>query len=355
MPRPTSVVIDLAAIGDNIAVLKRSLGASQFMAVVKADAYGHGAIPVARYIEKMVDAFAVAFIAEAVDLRTAGISKPILVLEGPHSAIDVTLATQHDLWPALHDLAQIEWYRAHQSAPSRAWIKIDTGMHRLGFSPTDLSLVQQALQDLGCDHLTLMSHLAAAESPDSPLTAKQLSQWGKLTSRWSGDVSLCNSAASRLGLTKNSDWARVGYAIYGGFVKGLASNSTLKPAMHFETAVIAVKQIAAGESVGYGGQWTADRDSTIATLPVGYGDGYPWSAPNGAPVQINDLIAPLVGRVSMDMVTVDVTDCGPVEIGTPVVLWGQTPGVDAVADACGTIGYELMTRMTGRAERCYKN
>ena len=173
--------------------------------------------------------------------------------------------------------------------------------------------------------------------------------------RWSGDVSLCNSAASRLGLANNRGWARMGYAIYGGFVKGLASNSALKPAMHFETAVIALKQVAPGESVGYGGQWTAERDSRIATLPVGYGDGYPWSAPNGTPVQINDLMAPLVGRVSMDMVTVDVTDCGPVEIGTPAVLWGQTPGVDAVADACGTIGYELMTRMTGRAERCYKN
>ena len=170
MPRPTSVVIDLAAIGDNIATLKRSLGASQFMAVVKADAYGHGAIPVARYIEKMVDAFAVAFIAEAIELRTAGIGKPILVLEGPHSAIDVTLATQHNLWPALHDPAQIEWYRAHQGAPTQAWIKIDTGMHRLGFKPTQLPSVRQALQDLGCDHLTLMSHLAAAESPDSPLT-----------------------------------------------------------------------------------------------------------------------------------------------------------------------------------------
>lgn len=355
MPRPTSLFVDLAAIGENIAVLKRSLGASQFMAVVKADAYGHGAAPVAQYVEKMVDAFAVAFTEEAIELRAAGITKPILILEGPHSPSDIALAAAQDLWPTLHDLSQVEWCQPHDGALSHIWIKIDTGMHRLGFTPEQLPSVRQSLADMGCHRLTLMSHLASAELPDSPLSTQQLRVWKKIVADWPNDVSLCNSAASRLGLARDGDWARVGYAMYGGLIKDLTGNSDLKPAMHFQTAVLALRRIAAGESVGYGGRWIAQRDTLIATLPVGYGDGYPWSAPSGTPIEINGFLAPLVGRVSMDMLTVDVTDCGVVEIGTPAVLWGRNPGIDAVADACGTIGYELMARMTGRAVRCYKN
>jgi alanine racemase len=199
-----------------------------------------------------------------------------------------------------------------------------------------------------------MSHLASAEFPDSSITTQQLNLWRQIVSDWPSDVSLCNSAASRLGLATKNDWARVGYAMYGGLVKDLSSNSELKPAMRFETAVLAVRRIAAGEAVGYGGHWIARRDSLIATLPVGYGDGYPWAAQNGTPIEINGSLAPLVGRVSMDMLTVDVTDCDDVEIGTRAILWGHNPGVDEVAAASGTIGYELMTRMTGRAKRCYE-
>ncbi len=353
MPRATTVYIDLSAIGDNIAELKSSLGDSRFMAVVKADAYGHGAATVAQYIEGMVDAFAVGFTEEALELRAAGVGKPILILEGPHSAADVELATKEDLWLALHNLSQVEWCLRYGSALSHIWIKIDTGMHRLGFSPAQLPVVRQSLLDAGCSNLTLMSHLAAAELPESPLSKRQLNQWREIVADWPNGISLCNSAASRLGLAAKDNWARLGYAMYGGLIKNMASNSALKPAMHFRTAVLAIRQIAAGESVGYGGHWTAQRDSVIATLPVGYGDGYPWSARNGTPIEINGRMAPLVGRVSMDMLTIDVTDCGAVEIGTPAVLWGQNPGIDEVADACGTIGYELMTRMTGRAPRCY--
>jgi alanine racemase len=354
MTRSTSVFIDLAAIGDNITALKRSLKESRFMAVVKADAYGHGAVSVARHIEKMVDAYAVAFTEEAVELRTAGIIKPILILEGPHSENDVAIAAKQDLWPAVHDLRQIEWCRAHQRPLSHIWIKIDTGMHRLGFAPEQLHSVQQSLEGAGCRRLTLMSHLASAEFPDSSITTQQLNLWRQIVSDWPSDVSLCNSAASRLGLATKNDWARVGYAMYGGLVKDLSSNSELKPAMRFETAVLAVRRIATGEAVGYGGHWIARRDSLIATLPVGYGDGYPWAAQNGTPIEINGSLAPLVGRVSMDMLTVDVTDCDDVGIGTRAILWGHNPGVDEVAAASGTIGYELMTRMTGRATRCYE-
>ena len=354
MPRATTVSIDLGAISDNIAVLKTDLGATRFMGVIKADAYGHGAVPVAQHIEGSVDAFAVAFTEEALALRAAGIGKPILILEGPHSAEDVALAAEENLWLALHEHSQVEWCLPHGDALPHLWIKIDTGMHRLGFPAEQLSTVRRSLENAGCTRLTLMSHLASAELPESPLSKRQLDRWREIVSDWPHEISLSNSAASRLGLAAKDTWGRLGYAMYGGLITGLTSNSALKPAMQFHTTVMALRQVAAGESVGYGGRWTVQRDSVIATLPVGYGDGYPWSAQNGTPVAVNGKKAPLVGRVSMDMVTVDVTDCGSVTIGTPAILWGQNPGVDEVAEACGTIGYELMTRMTGRATRYYR-
>jgi alanine racemase len=354
MPRATTLAIDLSAIGDNIAALKRALGNRRFMAVVKADAYGHGAPAVAEHIEDLVDAFAVAFTEEAVALRNAGVGKPILILEGPHSAADVTLAAEENLWLALHEHSQVEWCLPHGDALSRLWVKIDTGMHRLGFSTEQLPTVRRLLEDAGCSRLTLMSHLASAELPESPLTQRQLSRWRDIVSDWPYEMSLSNSAASRLGLAVQDTWGRLGYAMYGGLITGLASNSGLKPAMQFQTTVLSLRQVAAGESVGYGGHWTAQRDSLIATLPAGYGDGYPWSAQNGTPVGVNGQKVPLVGRVSMDMLTIDVTDCDAVEIGTTAILWGQDPGIDEVAEACGTIGYELMTRMTGRATRCHQ-
>jgi len=354
MPRATTAFINLGAISDNIAVLKTCLGATRFMGVIKADAYGHGAVPVAHHIEDLVDAFAVAFTEEALALRAAGVGKPILILEGPHSAEDVALAAKENLWLALHETSQVSWCLPYGDALPQLWVKVDTGMHRLGFSPEELSTVRRSLESAGCSRLTLMSHLASAELPESRLSKNQLDRWREIVSDWPHEISLCNSAASRLGLSSQDTWARLGYAMYGGLITGLASNSTLKPAMQFQTTVMALRQVAAGESVGYGGHWTAQRDSLIATLPVGYGDGYPWSAQNGTPVAVNGKKVPLVGRVSMDMVTIDVTDCGAVAIGTPVILWGQNPGVDEVAEACGTIGYELMTRMTGRAKRCYR-
>jgi len=354
MPRATTVSIDLGAISDNIAVLKTDLGATRFMGVIKADAYGHGAVPVAQHIEGSVDAFAVAFTEEALALRAAGIGKPILILEGPHSAEDVALAAEENLWLALHEHSQVDWCLPHGDALPHLWIKIDTGMHRLGFPAEQLSTVRRSLENAGCTRLTLMSHLASAELPESPLSKRQLDRWREIVSDWPHEISLSNSAASRLGLAAKDTWGRLGYAMYGGLITGLTSNSALKPAMQFHTTVMALRQVAAGESVGYGGRWTAQRDSVIATLPVGYGDGYPWSAQNGTPVAVNGKKAPLVGRVSMDMVTVDVTHCGSVTIGTPAILWGQNPGVDEVAEACGTIGYELMTRMTGRATRYYR-
>jgi len=351
MSRATRIQIDLAALAHNIGVLKGALSDQKMMAVIKADAYGHGATAVAQHIAPLVDACAVAFTEEAVALREAGIECPILVMEGPHTESDVALSAKLDFWIALHDPLQIEWCKPHAHALPQVWLKADTGMHRLGFTPESLETAASALTDMGVNRLVLMSHLASAEYPQDPLTQSQIGLWQRLVKAWHGETSLCNSAATRNALFAHCDWVRVGYALYGGQSAGMHPLNELRPAMHFSTAVIALRRIARGETVGYGGRWRAERDSVIATLPVGYGDGYPWSAPDGTPVCIEGQIAPIAGRVSMDMMTVDVTDCQGIGVGSPATLWGDSPTIDEVARHSGTIGYELMTRTTSRPPR----
>ena len=353
MSRTTTVHIDLAAISENIHTLRAPLAGHRFMAVVKADAYGHGAVRVAQHIEPGVDALAVAFTEEAVALREAGINAPLLILEGPHTASDLALAGKLSLWPVIHSDQQLEWCKTLGADLSQAWIKIDTGMHRLGFAAERHAGIRDTLLSYGVGEITTMSHLASAEEPEDALSRAQLRSWEETVRDGHDTTSLHNSAAAQHALSAPSDWVRVGYALYGGQVKGLSSPAPLRPAMRFSSSVIALRDVPAGESVGYGGRWTAQRDSVIATLPVGYGDGYPWGAADGTPVGINGQIAPLAGRVSMDMVTVDVTDCSNVNLGAPAVLWGDQPAIDDVAAHSGTIGYELMTRLTPRATRVY--
>ncbi len=353
MSRTTTVHIDLAAISENIHTLRAPLAGHRFMAVVKADAYGHGAVRVAQHIEPSVDALAVAFTEEAVALREAGINAPLLILEGPHAASDLALAGKLNLWPVIHSDQQLEWCETLGADLSQAWIKIDTGMHRLGFAAERYAGIRDSLLSHGIGEITAMTHLASAEEPDDALTQAQLRSWEETVHDGQDTTSLHNSAATQYALPAPSDWVRVGYALYGGKIKGLSSPAPLRPAMRFSSSVLALRDVPAGESVGYGGRWTAQRDSVIATVPVGYGDGYPWGAADGTPVGINGQIAPLAGRVSMDMVTVDVTDCSNVSLGAPAVLWGDQPAIDDVAAHSATIGYELMTRLTPRATRVY--
>lgn len=353
MSRATTIHIDLTVISDNIAALRAPLVDQKFIAVVKANAYGHGAVPVAQHIEALVDALAVAYTEEAVILREAGIKAPILILEGPHAASDLALAVKLDLWPVLHQEEQLQWCKVHAAELPHVWMKLDTGMHRLGFASDQVDPARRKLQEMGITSVTAMSHLASAEDPDSALTQTQLANWTHHTRPWDAPTSLYNSAATRSALPARSDWVRVGYSLYGGQIQGLAPDPKIRAAMQLRSSVLAVRQVKSGESVGYGGRWIAQRDSLIATLPIGYGDGYPWAAADGTPISINGQIAPLAGRVSMDMTTVDVTDCIGVTPGAPAVLWGDQPHIDEVANHCGTIGYELMTRLTARAPRRY--
>jgi alanine racemase len=356
MTRPTRARIDLQALAHNATVLRSLARQRRLMAVVKADAYGHGIDACARTLAPLVDALAVAFVEEALPLRAAGIDLPILVLEGPLHKEEADLFADHSLWSVIHRPAQLQWFESCQRGPAAGlWLKVDTGMHRLGLEMEAIPELIRRATSLTPGNVTLMSHLATAGDLQHPVAQRQLARWQNLIDQFDLQTSLLNSAATLLTENDDSHWLRPGYLFYGGLPDDLGGDLGLRPVMSLESQVIAVRCIAKGESVGYGGRWQATRDSRIATVAIGYGDGYPRSAADGTPVVIAGRSLPLAGRVSMDMITVDVTEAPEVEVGSPVTLWGADPGVDAVAKAAGTIGYELTSQITRRVPRLWED
>ncbi len=354
MARPSQLRIDVDALIHNASITRQLAGAQKVMAAVKAEAYGHGAVACARVLMPHVDAFSVAFVEEAVILRAAGINIPILVLDGPFDADDVQNIIDLNLWTVVHSFNQIDFLGS--AKPTRLpaiWLKLDTGMHRLGFTPQEFGQALAALRTIGASDITLMSHLAAAETTENPLTQRQLQRWHEAVSIFDGPSSLGNSAALINATAQDNQWIRPGYMLYGGMPGGIGEALTLKPVMSFESRVMSVREISTGETVGYGGRWCAQRDSRIATVPVGYADGYPRHAIDGTPVAVNGQLAALAGRVSMDMLTIDITDLVNVRIGDPVTLWGDTPSLDVVAAHADTIGYELTSRISNRVPRVF--
>jgi alanine racemase len=350
MSRPTQFTIDLQALCENARMLKGLAGLRSSMAVVKADAYGHGAVPCARALSGLVDAFAVAITEEAIALREAGIELPILVLQGPHSQEDAQVMSSAALWPAISGAHQIDWLEQSGAQFEQIWVKCDTGMHRLGFMPHEIASAESRLTPYSANDIVLMSHFADAEAPDSALTERQLTRWIQLNGA-SSSGSFSNSAATIGQIDGQESWIRLGYSLYGGSMVALPDGYSLKPVMQFESRIASVRWIDAGESVGYGGRWVARRRSRIATIPAGYGDGYPRAARDGTPIGTQQGTVLLAGKVSMDMVTADITDLPALDVGSPVTLWGNSPCIDEVAGHCDTIGYELCTRITQRTPR----
>ena len=350
MSRPTQFTIDLQALCENARTLKDLAGPRRAMAVVKADAYGHGAVQCARALSPLVDAFAVAITEEAVALRDAGIDLPILVLQGPHSLEDAQIMSSTALWPAISSEHQIDWLEQTGAQFEQVWLKCDTGMHRLGFMPDEIKYARSRLTALSASDIVLMSHFADAEAPDSALTERQLLRWARV-SDGAPAGSFSNSAATTGQIEAQESWIRLGYSLYGGSLVALPDGYSLKPVMAFESRIASVRWIEVGESVGYGGRWVARRRSRIATIPAGYGDGYPRAARDGAPIGTEQGTVLLAGKVSMDMITADITDLPALDVGSPVTLWGESPCIDEVAGHCDTIGYELCTRITQRTPR----
>lgn len=365
-PSPIRAEISLEAWRHNLARLKSAAPASNLLAVVKANAYGHGAVVAARTLAA-ADAFGVARLGEGVELREAGIAQPIVLMEGVFSDAELAVALQHRLDLVVHGLHQIDMLARCGRGAYRPviWLKIDTGMSRLGFRSGELSEAVARLRALDvAGELRLMTHFACADEPASPMTVIQrerfdaeLAALGTASGATQGWVSgLANSAAILTAPNVHRDWVRAGIALYGSSpVSGRSAESFgLRPVMTLRSQVIALRTVQTGDSVGYGATWRASRPSRIATIAAGYADGVPRHLPSGSAVLVAGRRAPLVGRVSMDMITVDVTELAEVAIGTDVVLWGEGLPVDEVAAAAGTISYELLCGVARRVTFEYR-
>jgi alanine racemase len=360
MPRPTQAFINLGALRHNCRLALDLSGQGRLMPVVKANAYGHGAVPVARALEAMAGAFAVACIEEAVELRDAGIDIPIMLMEGFFSDEELEQASAHGFWVMLQNDYQLEAIlRMRLPEPVCCWIKLDTGMHRLGFAAERAAELHDQLRR--CPNvrgdIVLATHLACADDLHNPFTHEQIQAFNNHTAGIAALRSIANSPGLLGWPESRADWNRPGVMLYGQspFPHAHPEADKLQPVMTLRSEIIALREIGPGDAVGYGGSWVAERASRIATVPVGYGDGYPRRAANGTPVIVNGQRARLAGRVSMDMITVDVTGLPEVKLGDEVTLWGDGLPANEIADHAETIGYEIMTRMLGRVPRIYSD
>ncbi len=345
-------VIDTAALRHNLQVARTKAAGARVMAVIKANAYGHGVLQSAKALAE-ADGFAVARLDEGLALRQAGLANRVLLLEGVFSAGQVALAAQQHFELMVHNAEQLAMLEAYAGSEAiRAWIKLDTGMNRLGFRPEEFADAYARLSRIVQvqSEPVLVTHLASADDRRDSRTAAQLACFESATARLPGARSIANSAGVLAWPATRGDWVRPGLMLYGlsPFPSGTGGDLGLRAAMSLQSEVIAVKTVRHGETVGYGGAWRAERDTRIAVIAAGYGDGYPRSTASGAPVQVNGRRAPLVGRVSMDMITVDVTDLPAVSVGDPVVLWGEGVPAEEIAQHAGTIAYELICGVSQR-------
>lgn len=345
MSRPAKVVINLSALRHNFSRIRTLAPDSRVMAIVKADAYGHGLVRIAQSLEQ-ADAFGVACLEEARELRQAKIQQRIILLEGPYSGEELTKISQLGLDMVVHDLSQLEMLEQNQlNKPVCIWLKLDTGMHRLGFSP---DLASQALarleQSAGVKEIRLMTHLASANNREDPMTRKQLQCFSQFNENMSLEKTIANSAGILAFPDAHVDWVRPGIMLYGvsPFSDSNGSQEGLKPVMTLQSKLITVRTLKAGDPVGYGATWRCPEDMSVGVVAAGYGDGYPRHAESGTPVLVNGKRVELIGRASMDMLTVDLRSQPQAKTGDPVVLWGEGLPVEEVANHAGTIPYEVL-------------
>ncbi|WP_221796356.1 alanine racemase [Oceanobacter mangrovi] len=362
MSRPAVARIHLDNIVANYLLAKSVCpAATQALAVVKADAYGHGAVVVAKALAEHVPAFAVACIEEALELRAAGIDKPIVLLEGFFTPDELPIMAEQNFWTAVHSQFQIEQIAAAElKAPIPVWVKVDSGMHRLGFAP---ELAGQACKDLqaldNVASVTMMTHFANADVTD-PAGIDVEQQMKRVALAAEGlDIgfSVANSAALLTAPQTRLDWVRPGIILYGSspLDQQTTESLQLKPGMTLETKVIATRVVEPGESVGYGSRFVADKPTLVGTIAMGYADGYPRQAVEGTPVAVDGKMTRVIGRVSMDMMTVDLTGIEGAGVGSRVELWGEQVDANLVAAHCDTISYHLFTGVTRRVPRDYNS
>ncbi|MGB3268949.1 MAG: alanine racemase [Rhodanobacter sp.] len=355
--RPARALIDLDALRHNYRLAKRLAG-GKALAIVKADAYGHGAVACARALAAEADGFGVACIEEALELRAAGIRNPILLMEGCFDADELPLVVEHDLWAAVASPEQVEAVLGfHTRARLQLWLMLDSGMHRLGLSMPDFRTAYARLCAL--PHVAppvLMTHLARADELDSARTLEQWENFRRATEGLAGETSVGNSAAALGWPRVHNDWARPGLMLYGAdplHGQPHAHATELRPVMTLQSRVFLVREIGVGEPVGYGARFVAERPTRVGVVAMGYADGYPQFAPNGTPVLVDGEPGHTIGRVSMDMLTIDLTDHPQAGVGSLVQLWGETPRVSALAPLCSTSAYRLLCALK-RVPRHYR-
>lgn len=343
MNRPARASINLDALARNYGRLRQLHGA-RTLAVLKADAYGHGAVPCAHRLEREADGFAVAFAEEAMALRGSGVRSPVLVLEGAFSENELRYCQAQGLWTVVHHEDQLHMLQRSTLPPSslEVWLKVDSGMRRAGFPLARVRAVYQRLHSCpAVRRIVLMTHFARADEPEADATQAQIRAFDEATQGLPGERSLCNSAGILSWPQARRDWGRAGIGLYG--VDPLeAAGIPLEPVMRLESEVFAVRELRQGDALGYGGSFVADRPMHVGLVAMGYADGYPRAAGTGTPVLVAGHRSRIVGRVSMDMLTVDLTGLPGCGIGSTVELWGCGVNVNEVAARANTISYELL-------------
>ena len=346
MSRPVAVELDLTALQHNVKRIREIAPQSKILAMVKANAYGHGLIPIARVLDSSVEGFGVSCSEEALYLRQAGIKQRIVLMEGLFSAAELPLLDQYQLDTVIHDQRQLDLLTQQKlPKPVNVWIKINTGMNRLGLSIQDFPEVLQRCQAcVWIEVICVMTHFSSADHPSEETTLQQIEQFEQVTSDVKIAKSLANSAAILSYPRSHTEWIRPGLILYGvsPFADKSGLQHGLKPVMNLKSAIIAINQLQPGDRVGYSGTWIAPDNRRIGVVAIGYGDGYPHSAEAGTPVLVNEQLTELVGQVSMDMLTVDLSTQPEAKQGDPVFLWGAGLPIEQVANSTSTFRYELL-------------
>lgn len=347
MSRPFTVELNLSALHHNVKRIREIAPQAKILAMVKANAYGHGLVPIAQALD--VEGFGVSCSEEALCLRQAGLTQRIVLMEGLFSSDELPLLARYELDTVLHDQRQLSFLTQNPlPGPVNVWLKINTGMNRLGFSLKDFLAVLQKLRT--CPWLNIvcmMTHFSNANKPDDSMTAHQIKQFEQVLTTLDNSAiekSLANSAAILAYPNTHADWIRPGLMLYGvsPFLTSSGTQLALRPVMTLKSEIISINQLELGDRVGYAGTWIAPKPMRVGVVAIGYGDGYPHSAANGTPILVNGKLVELVGQVSMDMLTVDLSNQAEAKIGDPVVLWGEGLAIEQVAESTSCFRYELL-------------
>lgn len=355
MSRAAIAILSTQNLLHNLKRIKQSAPNKKVMAMVKANAFGHGLRSTALRLEKQVDNFGVASIDEALALRKVGITIPITLMEGVFEPNELLIAACQQFDVVFHAFEQIYWLNnTPLPLPLKAWIKVDTGMNRLGLFPNEVpSALEQLRQSKNIDpDIGLMSHFACADEPQHSLNQKQSAVFFSLAKTWNGPKSLANSAAIFSFPESHCDVIRPGIALYGvsPFKNKPPSDLKLKPVMTLQTRLTAIKTCPAGSSIGYGASYLCKTDKRIGIIAIGYGDGYLRSLHSGTPVLVNNIKCKVLGRIAMDMAAIDLTPCPQAKISDSVILWGEGLPIETIIENTPLLAYELLTAVQSRVK-----